>query len=87
MLTHEFMQRYFDMNNTGCNNDIRFSTKITENWRYAHHIRVLIAYSNLEQDWQLQWIQSECTVRYELITQYLYIYIAHISYVLYYVFL
>ena len=34
-----------------------------EDWRYAHHIRVLIAYSNLGQDWHLQWIQSERTVR------------------------
>ena len=36
-----------------------------EDCSYAHHIRVLIAYSNLGQDWHLQWIQSERTVRCE----------------------
>ena len=34
-----------------------------EDWRYAQHIRVLIAYSNLGQDWHLQWIQSERTIQ------------------------
>ena len=39
--------------------------QLRENWRYVHHIRVLIVYSNLGQDRHLQWIQSEHTVRCE----------------------
>ena len=33
MLTHDFMQRYSNMNKIGCNNDLPYSTTIT--WRLA----------------------------------------------------